>query len=372
MNRRRFSPAEALLALLAVLTGLVGCGRVGSVALPDVLYLRPDENGRAQLIRQAGATGEARQLTAAEEGEVIDFAASPNGGQIIYALATATGSFLRIANNNGSNDTVLLACPGAECSGPVWSPDGQRVLYERRELSSGVPGSPRLYWLDPAGGETLSLIAGDAPPSYGARFSPDGAWLSYVSPGVDGVVLYELASGDQRLLSSRVGRPAAFNPASDVVIIGDLVLAAHDVAPTGESGSGPPQESSSVYLYRVTLREEGRERLSPEAAVDDSVPAWSPDGQWIAFGRAPADAAAGRQLWLMRPDGHEARALTNEPALFHGPPAWSPDGAYLLYQRYDVSDPTASPSVWLLRLADGAQSLVAADAFLPAWLPPGP
>ena len=36
----------------------------------------------------------------------------------------------------------------------------------------------------------------------------------------------------------------------------------------------------------------------------------------------------------MRPDGSEARALTDKPDQMHGNLNWSPDGKYLLYDVY--------------------------------------
>ncbi len=360
---RRFVLALALaLALLA----LAGCA--ASSGQPAILFLRADAAGRVQLYRQDAPGTAPQQLGGQAAGDVLDFAAAPDGRRVVYTVADGARGAIRIVNSGGNNDRELLSCPDAECSGPVWSPDGARLVFERRPLeATGTLGSPRLQWLDPVEGTTLPLIEGEVV-GYGARFSPDGAWLTYVSPGDEGVVLYRLADGQQRLLSSRVGRPAAFSPDSTQVIVGDLVMEGNPTAPGDDA---PIQESSRVYLYRVELAGEGRERLSPDLPVDDSAPAWSPDGQWIAFGRAPADTAYGRQLWLMRPDGSDARALTSEPTLFHGPPAWSPDSTTLLYQRFDLDDPAATPEVWTLRLSDGATTRVAPGGYLPAWLSRG-
>ena len=112
-------------------------------------------------------------------------------GSSIAVLDGANGSALRIMSAGGGGESPLLDCPAAECSGLVWSPDGRRLIYERRPWADGRYGSPRLYWLDAATGETLPLLDEDTP-GYGARFSPDGAWLSYVSPPDEGVVLYRL------------------------------------------------------------------------------------------------------------------------------------------------------------------------------------
>ena len=364
VHARRF----LLLLGLAVAAGLlVSCHSPDS--LPPILYLCADDAGRIQLYRQDTADATPRRLSGHAAGDVVDFAPSPDGRRVVYTVADGSRGSLRIVNGNGGGDRELLACPDAECSGPVWSPDGARLVYEQRPLAAnGALGSPRLYWLDPTDGATLPLVAGEVI-GYGARFSPDGVWLSYVSPGDEGVVLYHLADGRQRLLSSRVGRPAAFSPDRAQVIVSDLVLEGNPTAPDDGDTPAPIQESSRVFLYRVSLAEEGRERLSADLPVDDSAPAWSPDGQWVAFGRAPADAAAGRQLWLMHPDGSDARALTSDANLFHGPPAWSPDGTTLLHQRFDLSNPAATPEVWQLRPNDGAAILIAAGGYLPAWLP---
>ena len=56
-------------------------------------------------------------------------------------------------------------------------------------------------------------------------------------------------------------------------------------------------------------------------------PAWSPDGRWLAF---VSDRSDKRQLYLIRPDGGEARPLTNmEEGV--GAFAWSPDGKSIAF-----------------------------------------
>lgn len=356
-------------ALLVLLLFMTGCA--APPAGPAILYLAPDPGGAPRIYRLDPDAAAARQLTGVDDPAapgVIDYAPAPGGERIAYAVdGGAGGSALRLVGADGRGDALLLDCPAAECAAPVWSPDGRRLLYERRPRQpDGTLGSPRLHWLDPATGETVPLVAGNETPNHGARFSPDGAWLSYVSPADEGIVLYRPADGEQRLLPTRAGGPAAWSPDGAAVVYGDVVTQAHDTAP----GDGPAQESASIYLYRTDLAEPGsRRRLSPEAAVEDGAAAFSPDGAWIAFLRAPAGTGAGRQLWLMRADGSEARAPAADPTAAYGPPGWSPDGHFLLYQRHDPA--TGRTGVWVMEVETGEEELLHEEAFLPVWLTTG-
>ncbi|MBM3750500.1 MAG: hypothetical protein FJW21_04875 [Acidimicrobiia bacterium] len=69
------------------------------------------------------------------------------------------------------------------------------------------------------------------------------------------------------------------------------------------------------------------------APVRDGAPAWSPDGNQIAFysevGGQPAD------LFVLKADGTGLRQLTNTPVA-EGYPAWSPDGTQIAFESHTV------------------------------------
>ncbi len=68
------------------------------------------------------------------------------------------------------------------------------------------------------------------------------------------------------------------------------------------------------------------------AKKSSSSPAWSPDGKWLAF---VSDRTDKRQLYLIRPDGGEARAITNvEEGV--GSFDWSPDGTSIALTMTDA------------------------------------
>jgi TolB protein len=58
-------------------------------------------------------------------------------------------------------------------------------------------------------------------------------------------------------------------------------------------------------------------------------PAISPDGKWVAFARQQED---GHHLWVMSPDGGNARSLTKKGNAWAGVHAcWTPDGRAILF-----------------------------------------
>ncbi len=371
MNRHRLSIYPALVTVaIWLLLATVACSG-NQRTLPDVLFLNEDAAGVAQLYRQQASSSEPEQVTtiAADEPGIAFFRLSPDTTAVVYATEPLPGgSELRLIDLESGKDSLLLACPEAACSEIVWAPDSRRLVYERRDRSQAAAGAPALWWLDAGSGRTVPVIAGDEVPAYGASFSPDGRWLGYVSPAQQGVIVASLEGDSQRSVDSRTGMPPVWANDSEQMLVSDL----HLVVVHGEEGDDHDTHThefqTATLLFNVGSDSEERHLLSPELLVDDGSPVYSPDGEWIVFGRRPANTASGRQLWLMRADGSEARPLTSEPSVQHGAPQWSPDGQWILHQRYDGSEPGTLPSVWMLEVATGTSVQLSAAGYMPAWI----
>lgn len=361
-DRIVLSSLAGLALLITAVILLSPTTQVQSSGEPHIVYISWDDEAADQLYLAAfdGETVTTTPLTQTE-ADVLDFAIKPDGSQIAYAILRDGGAAdLWLINSDGSQNRELLACPDAACSQAQWIPDGRRLIYERRNIPTpgAPPGNPRLWWLDVTTGETVPLFQDSQMLGLYPRLSSDGQWLSFVSPIDQGIQLFNLDDGSGRLIPNQMGSPAVWRPQGDQLLITDI---------------NTSSTNWSVELLHVDLASETTTTLSqPIGAadgVDDSAPAWSMDGEWIALGRKLPRTPMGRQIWIMRADGTEPLALTDDPQIHHGEISWSPDGRFLLYQQYNLEELYAKPTVWLIEIATGERTEIASPGTLPAWLP---
>ncbi len=122
-----------------------------------------------------------------------------------------------------------------------------------------------------------------------------------------------------------------------------------------------------IYLQRVGGR--NPVHLTPDSAEADTAPAFSPDGERIAF-RSERDGVGG--IFVMGSTGESVKRLTD----FGFDPAWSPDGKQIVFSDKDGQDPYSRqvPAfLWLVSAGGGdiRQLTRAGDAVQPRFSPSG-
>ncbi len=338
----------------------------------DLRYLGWDHLGLVQLYKIDSANKPV-QLTHFGTS-VLDFAPSPDGYHIaLSTMGDDGGSDLWLMERDGSTPRRLYGCPGVECSNLSWAPDSRRLLFEQREVDGdGAAQTPVLWWLDTETSSVLPVLEDNSLHGAFGSLSPDGQWLSYHSPEKEGMYVYNLEDGSSQFIVNEIGTRAVWGPSGRHLLLPvlDLLIVHGD---EGEDHQAHEHDyQTAVHLMRFDVNSGEQLMLGGDLSVEDGAPAWSPDGAWIAFGRRAPGTGAARQLWIMRDDGSEARAVADDPAINHGPPTWSADGRYLLFQQISQDDLAASPSIWRLDVETGEKEQLVISGMQPSWLAPSP
>jgi Bacterial Ig domain/WD40-like Beta Propeller Repeat len=228
-------------------------------------------------------------------------------------LAAVVEGRLVTVNPDGSGLRTLWTPQGAsEITGLAWSPDGNRLAFSY---------TGRIVVFDVAARRGVTITDGDRDTSPG--WSTDGRRIGFVRGGATMTVPAEGGEATRLPFSIPVGATAlawAPNLADIVVVVPPLLLLA-DV----------PLISTGVI----------------------GTPAWSPDGQRIAFADSSGLRAVTTGLVPV------STTITGQPA---GSPRWSPDGGSIAYP--------ADGSLRTVALAGGTPRVVLSSGVTSAdWQP---
>ena len=271
---------------------------MGAVASPDgkfLYYARRKRNFSYnvtlplwQIVRKDRATGDEDVLTDAQ-GSAFRPMLSPDGKKLFYGTRFDTQTGLRVRDLSTGVDRWLKY--------PV-----QRDDQESRATRDVLPG----YAVTPDGSEIVICYGGkihrvtiasgeDRVVPFNAAVSLDlGPQLKFASHVDEGPVRARLIQG---AVQSPDGRRLAFSALSHLYVM-DL--------PGGKPG-------------RIT-----------EGDAREFEPAWSPDGEFIAY---VTWSQEGGHIWKVRTNGQFKPQQVTRVAGFYADPAWSPDGLRIVALR---------------------------------------
>jgi Tol biopolymer transport system component/DNA-binding winged helix-turn-helix (wHTH) protein len=228
---------------------------------------------------------------------------SPDGNQVAFAVSEGQHAGIYTTLIGGEKSLKLTDNPGDCC--PTWSPDGRQIAFVR-SLSEKERTERSFYVIPALGGSEHKLYTGPSNAVWGCNqldWSPDGQVLAFSEPPENGV-------------RSRI----------TLLSVADLTT---------------------------------RPLTSPRNQEFDCVPAFSPDGSTIAFGRGFLGADKG-DLFVVSISGGDPRQLTTGNS--GGSPSWTQDGKEIVFSspmgglrslwRVPASGGTARPVAGVGEFAD--------------------
>jgi TolB protein len=247
----------------------------------------------------------------------------------------------------GAKDRITApsATVPASDSAPSWSPDGTRIAYAHSSGTEEGPDRAGIYVVDAKGGASVQILAGAY--SY-PDWSPDGRRLAVADHQRDywsGGIFTVTATGDSL-------KKLTFIPGYDV-----------KWSPDGGTLAFETYDAGGVYRLWLMAQDGSSPRmLNPQGSDSWFEPDWSPDGSRLAHVRSGAGIAQ-PEVFVMDGSGHAEERLTNDgfEARY---PAWSPDGQWIAWGSWHGN----TAELWLMK-SDGTGAHKIANGWWPDWAP---
>jgi Tol biopolymer transport system component len=226
---------------------------------------------------------------------------APNGNRLTYHHAFAENAGIFVVKRDGSNRRLLDR--GQGLSSPVWSPEGDKILY-------WASGDLRVIEPD---GENEEVVVNARRKTHISDFvwSNNGQKIVYSRRLFEGgeavgtdIFIVDASSGERTRLSRSQGHDtnAAWSPDGNKIAFVRRFEGQAEVYTMRPNGNA---------VHKLT-----------HAGPHNTQPVWSPGGGKIAF---ISDRDGDDELFLMRQDGSHEHRLTRN-GIKDSEPAWAPGG----------------------------------------------
>jgi Tol biopolymer transport system component len=280
-----------------------------------------------------------------------------------------------VANEDGTDLTRLTHDPWTE-EAPVWLPDGERIAF----LRIGASVENAVYTMN-ADGTDLTRFRGTPMADSFPVWSPDGDKIAFYE-GDDLYVVDADGSNEIRLTEKTNLKPnetmsrgsPVWSPDGERIAFASTTMTTTESSGSAGAATAPasssPGEGAGIYV--VDADGTGMRKLTSIAfrSSPASVPAWSPDGERIAFYDNPDRLYPGA-IYVIDADGAARKELPNT-ATEQAALAWSPDGERIVFAKDSVTQVsdlcvTNADGTGMTRLTDTKER----NEVSPSWSPDG-
>jgi eukaryotic-like serine/threonine-protein kinase len=260
------------------------------------------------------------------------------------------GALMLLSLDKGERRDLTTPAPYAD-SLPAVSPDGEYVAFIR-----SLTMSTREIFMIPAGGGAARRITSDQRPVFGVTWTSDSRNLVFACNRGGGESLWRIRSSGGTPERVLIGLQSVFYP--NISRKGDRLIFTEDFLDTNVYRFTGPGFGSGDSPGKFS---------NPESLIDssreDSSPAFSPDGQRIAF---VSKRTGSEEIWICDRDGGHLVQATSFFGPATGTPRWSPDGRFIVFD----SRAGGSPDIYVIPAAGGPPRRMtthpAAD-IVPSW-----
>ncbi len=238
---------------------------------------------------------------------------------------TATGPILQ--------SVPFTSYPGRE-GYPAFSPDGSLVAFNW----DGENAEQYDLYVKQRDTDSVLRLTTSSADEFHPTWSPDGRTIAFTRRTATGTSIHTIPA---------IGGPARRLLAFEVDLLG------LDWSPDGQSlvyaMAGSPSQPAQLCRYLLDTQETQVLTHPPNAVQSEFLPAFSPDGQQLAFVRS--DPFGTQDIYLLPTTGGEVHRLTYSQQIVTGL-TWTNDGEHLVYS----TAPMGRYCLWRVSVRDGSQT----------------
>ena len=235
------------------------------------------------------------------------WAKAPTTAKIAFASNRSGNWEIYVMNPDGSQQERLTQNNARDFS-PVWSPDGEQILFV-----SDRGGLSDLYVMD-ADGKHVRRVFRKSALRMEPTWSPDGERIAFHAEeprwSIQTATIHGAAVKQVALAEWRGGNPSWAANGNEIAFVGDV--------------------GGTRRILILQLLSGGIRTFLPKEKSWMYTPAWSPDGDKLAFTWSKLALDGRESIYVANRDGSDLKPI-GEPAFDVSNPTWSPDGDKVVY-----------------------------------------